>query len=657
VSPDNIDESVPCTHDFYKYANGTWLAKNPIPDIYPAWGSFLILRDENEERCKQIITSDSWEPKDQANREHTTTLFEYCKSFYDAAMDEASIDKLGCEPLLPFLQAVDAVDSKESLTATLAQLHSKVGVSSLFNYGSSIDKKNSDWTIASLGQGGLGLPDRDYYTDEDKADKREAYVKHIAKMLDMAGVTDGDASAIFEFEKSIAATHMTKTERRDPQKTYNIVTIAELDEYCPGVDWAEYLKAVHGGISDVEAVGKINLSTVDALKGLGEILKSASFDTLKMYMKWKIVTGFASHLSAPFVQENFEFFSKELSGTKEMKPRWKRAMGMLESNLGDALGQLYVDQHFSGDAKPMALGIVESVRDALKERLAEVPWMKENTREAAMEKMAGFRVQIGFTDEFPSFDFFAGKLGGDHVQNIVAGHQFEYDRDIARINKATDKNMWYMTPQTVNAYYHPSMNLICFPAAILQPPFFDPNADLAVNYGGMGAVVGHEMTHGFDDQGSQYDAKGNMENWWQEEDRKDYEARVDVMINQAEQHEVLGQKLKGKLTAGENLADLGGLRLSLRALTKRIGKDALMAEDKKIDGFTPLQRFFLSWATVWRQNITDDRAKQLVTIDPHGPNDFRANGPLRNMPEFYEAFGVKETDAMYKPEEERVDVW
>lgn len=272
-------------------------------------------------------------------------------------------------------------------------------------------------------------------------------------------------------------------------------------------------------------------------------------------------------------------------------------------------------------------------------------------------QMAGFRVQIGFPDEWIDYSFWEGKISDDHFTNVLTGLEFEHSREIARINKPTDKNRWYMTPQMVNAYYHPSMNLICFPAAILQPPFFDAEADLAVNYGGMGAVVGHEMTHGFDDKGSKYDAKGNMENWWTEEDRKAFENRVEVMENQAEKFEVLGQKLKGKLTAGENLADLGGLKLSLRALQKRMGEENMKSEESKIDGFTPMQRFFLSWATVWRQNITDERAKQLVTIDPHGPNDFRANGPLSNMPEFHEAFDVKPEDPMYKPVEERVDVW
>lgn len=389
-----------------------------------------------------------------------------------------------------------------------------------FSYGETIDKKDSDMTIAGLYQSGLGLPDRDYYFDEDKVEKTELYKKHVSKMLSMIGISSGDASAdaVYELEKSMASQFMTKTALRDPEATYNIVTIEDLSTKCPLIDWTTYLSLAHSVDASAvpETVGKINLATVAPLENLGAILKTTELATVKDYLKWKTVKAFAVHLPARFVDENFDFYSRQLAGTKENKPRWKRAMGMVESNLGEALGQLYCEEHFSGEAKPKALEIVESVRDALKDRLLEVEWMGEDTRAKAMEKMAGFRVQIGFPDTWIDYTFFTDKLGADHLANIALGNQFEHMREISRINKPTDKNRWYMTPQTVNAYYHPSMNLICFPAAILQPPFFDLEADDAVNYGGMGAVVGHEMTHGFDDQGSKYDSKGNMVNWWSE---------------------------------------------------------------------------------------------------------------------------------------------
>jgi len=344
VDPSNLDKSCCANHDFYQFANGNWLATNPIPDIYPAWGSFLMLRDENEERCKQIITADKWTPRDTGTTAHTTKLFSHCKTFYDAAMDEEAIEAASDTPIQPF---IEDIDNLTTLTSAVANLHAKVGVRSLFSYGSSIDKKNSNNTIACFGQGGLGLPDRDYYFDEDKEDKRVAYTKHIGAMFTLLGLPDATAaaSAVFEFEKRIAETHMTKSERRDVQKTYNVVTIADLTEYCGEVNWTEYLRGVHGLESDADVeskVGKINLSTVEAIKGLGKVLKDTEMDVLKSYMKWHVVNGFANDLSSPFVNEHFDFFSKELAGTKELKPRWKRAMGMLEGNLGEALGQLYV---------------------------------------------------------------------------------------------------------------------------------------------------------------------------------------------------------------------------------------------------------------------------------------------------------------------------
>jgi len=659
----NCDPACCPQDDFYLYANGNWLKNNPIPSIYPAWGSFLMLRDVNEERCKAILTSEEgWTDPNPDSAEHTKEMFTFCKTFYDGAMDEAAIESRGYEPLDPLLKSIDSLDSLENLTSLLADLHTTHGINILFSYGSTIDKKNSDMTIAGIYQAGLGLPDRDYYFDEDKLEKCASYVDHVGRILSMIGVEGAEegAKAVFDFEKKMAESFMTKTELRDPEKTYNLTTIEELDEMCPSVAWTTYLTSVHGldsSSDDVAStVGKINLATMPALSNLSALLSSTPLSTLKLYMKWHSVHAYANHLSSAFVSEHFEFYGKVLAGTKELKPRWKRAMGMVESALGEALGQLYVEKHFTGASKPVALGIVESVRDALKERLGEVPWMSPETRKAAMEKMSGFRVQIGFPDTWIDYAYFRSKLTSNHFSNIMHGQIFDHKRDIARINAPTDKDRWYMTPQTVNAYYHPSMNLICFPAAILQPPFFDVEADDAVNYGGMGAVVGHEMTHGFDDKGSKYDAAGNMVNWWKESDREEFDKRVDVMVEQAGEFEVQGQKLKGKLTAGENLADLGGLKLSLRALKKKIGGD-LNSASSSIDGFTPLQRFFLSWATVWRQNITPEREAQLVTIDPHGPNNFRSNGPLSNMPEFYEAFGIKEGDKMYKPAKNRVDVW
>jgi len=460
------------------------------------------------------------------------------------------------------------------------------------------------------------------------------------------------AGRIVAFERDLASAHMTRTERRDPEKTYHPHTLAEVQEKFGGIRWQTYFDTLYG--ADGTDVGKLNVSQLDAIAKVGELFTAACADPADTihYLRWQVLNHNANYLSADLVNLHFEFFGKQMSGQKMIRQRWKRVMASVESYLGEALAQLYVHRWFSGEAKPKALKIVESVRDALQERLQEVEWMEESTRAAALQKMAGFRVQIGFQDEWPDYAEFGELAGRTYVDCVNIGRRFETKRDLDRVNKATDKNRWYMTPQTVNAYYHPNYNLICFPAAILQPPFFDPDADDAVNYGSMGAVVGHEMTHGFDDQGRKFDAAGNMVDWWTASDSKDYEARVQVQVDQAAAHTVHGIHLKGKLTAGENLADLGGLRLALRALKK-----TLTGNEEKIDGFTPVQRFFLAWASCWRQNIREERAKQLVTLDPHGPSDFRCNGPLRNMAEFHAAFGIQEDDPMYKKPEDRVDVW
>lgn len=660
IDLDNIDQSVNCRCDFYRFANGKWLENNPIPDEYNAWGSFLQLRDTNLERCRDLLTGDDDAPLD----DNLTNLRNICQNFYSAGMDEASAD--ACDPeveLADYFALIDSIMSSPSITTiteVIAEFHRSSLCGIFFTFYSSVDKKDSNWTIGSVGQGGLGLPDKDYYFDEDKEEKRNAYMKHVSNMLlhlkqyyPDATSADGAAAKIFEFEKRMAKSHLTKTENRDPIKTYNPHSLEEVKNTFIGVDWDVYFSTLYNGTGF--DVGTVNIGQIEAIKCVGEMITEAvndSPDTIVHYMRWRLLSNNADFLNSAIVAEDFDFFGKQLSGQKVIKQRWKRVMGSVEGYLGEALAQLYVHKWFSGDAKPKALKIVESVRDALKERLAEVTWMAESTRANAMEKMAGFRVQIGYQDEWPDYSSFGDLTNLSYMKCVCLGRAFEKRRDLERVNKATDKNRWYMTPQTVNAYYHPSYNLICFPAAILQPPFYDPEADDALNFGGMGAVVGHEMTHGFDDQGRKFDASGNMVDWWTDEDSKDYEKRVELVVAQAEEHQVHGINLKGKLTAGENLADLGGLRLSLRAFKK-----TLTGNEEKIDGFTPVQRFFLSWATCWRQNITEERAKQLVTIDPHGPSELRCNGPLSNMPEFHEAFGITEGDPMYRPIDKRVDVW
>jgi putative endopeptidase len=517
--------------------------------------------------------------------------------------------------------------------------------------------------MAQVSQGGIKLPDRDYYFDEDKESQRAAYKKTMALMLtlleDPTATKPSDealavSEKVYELEKSLAEAHMTKTENRDPHDTYNKMTMEEFVAKCGegAFDFAAYFEAATG--KKAKDIGDINLRNVKALERVAEVAPTTDTDTLHAYFRWMAVASCAPYLSKPFVDARFEFYEKTLQGTQEIKPRWKRAMEFTENALGEALGKLYCAKFFDETSKERALAIVEQVRQALEDRLKEVDWMKSpQTRENALKKMSKFGVKIGYPDKWLDYSTLIIDESDDFMNMVFKARHFANLEEIKEMNAPTDKLKWFMTPQTVNAYYHPNLNEIVFPAAILQHPFFDKDADDAVNFGSMGAVIGHEMTHGFDDKGRKFDYKGNMVDWWTEDDGKEYEQRVEVMVKQANSYEVHGNSVKGKLTSGENIADLGGLRLALRGLvnTKNYDRNLL------VDGFSPIQRFFLSWAQCWRQNITKERALHLLTIDPHGPNEMRCNGPLSNMAEFHEAFSVTAKDPMFKESGERVDIW
>jgi len=471
---------------------------------------------------------------------------------------------------------------------------------------------------------------------------------------------------------------MTRTENRDPQATYNKMTVSDLS--ARGKNAFAFPSYFYGSTSKSDAdLGDLNVRNTAALERVAEVASSVEPDDLLLYLKWHTVKSFAGYLSNAFVDENFDFYEKQLSGTQEIKPRWKRAMAFTESALGEALGKLYCAEHFDEECKERAQAIVEQVRQALEDRLKEVDWIKsESTRQEALKKMSRFRVKIGYPNKWIDYSSMSFTKGDGLVEMVIKSRAFDHAREVKEMNAPSDREKWVshcltlillivtfvandfahrslqlMTPQTVNAYYHPSLNEIVFPAAILQHPFFDKNADDAVNFGAMGAVVGHEMTHGFDDKGRKFNFNGILHDWWTEDDAEEYEKRVEVMVDQANKFEVHGKSVQGKLTSGENIADLGGMRLALRALKAREGFD----DSVTIDGFTPTQRFFLAWAQCWRQNITKERSLQLLTLDPHGPNEMRCNGPLSNIPEFHTAFGIPEGAAMYKPVETRVDIW
>uniref|UniRef100_A0A7S3AU78 Peptidase M13 n=1 Tax=Haptolina ericina TaxID=156174 RepID=A0A7S3AU78_9EUKA len=641
-----MDPSISPAGNFFKYANGKWMETHPIPAEYPAWNTFISLHDSNLSRLKELLNGLPPPVGGVAN-----TPAEKVAAFWHSVMDEDAVEQAGLTPLAPILATCDlAADDK---TAAVAKLHAEYGVNVFFATGEGPDDKKSEWTLVQLHQSGLGLPDRDYYFDEDKAEKRALYEAHIASSLAMLGeeaeVAKVQAAAVMKLETKLAASHLTRSERRDPDTCYNKYSAAKLAALVKGaVEWPRYLELV-----GKPAPSAVNIDSPTALAVASRLLEATPTDELRAYLRWHVCKAYAQHLPKAFVDAHFEFFSKALSGQQEQKPRWKRAMAFVEDALGEAVGELYVEKYFGGEAKPRALATVENVRAALEHRLREVEWMAESTREKALQKMNEFNVKIGYPDEWVDYS----KLriaAGDHLGNVQRALAFEHARQMGYADAPTDRTRWLMLPQQINAYYHPNLNEIVFPAAILQPPFFDATADDAVNFGAMGAVVGHEMTHGFDDQGRQYDFKGNLNDWWEKADGEEYERRVSVQVEQASRFAVYGKELNGKLTCGENIADLGGLKLAFAALNTQL--DA-KGSPGHINGFDAHQRFFLSWAQVWRENTTKERALQMVTLDPHGPNEYRVNGPLTNMPEFHAAFGVKEGDAMWRPQAERVDIW
>ena len=643
--------------------NGGWIRANPIPKGYPSWNSFLQLHTQSQEQLRDLLLELGGVGEGPAATEDERKVAAY----YRAAMDEDAIEEAGLGPMGPLLALCDeaASASPGERAALLGRIMAGYGVSAFFGFGAGPDKTDSERSICQIYQGGLGLPDRDYYFDEDKEEKRAEYRAHVARMLALLSgggggegipgpAVEAAAAAVYGLELRLAGAHMTKTENRDPEATYNKMTLADLTERVGGgrLDFGAYLAAATGRAPG--DLGEVNVCNVSAMGRVAEVVADADADVLRHYLRWHSVRSCAKYLGRSYVDQDFRFYEKVLAGTDEIKPRWKRAMAFTESALGEALGQIYCSKYFDERSKDKALQIVESVRQALEDRLKEVDWMTSDvTRRAALDKMSRFRVKIGYPDEWIDYTSLVLEEGEPLLSMVFRSRAFDLGREVAEMNAPTDREKWFMTPQTVNAYYHPSLNEIVFPAAILQPPFFHPDADDAVNYGAMGAVVGHEMTHGFDDQGRKYDARGNMVEWWTEEDAAEYERRVEVMVRQADRYEVHGQAVRGKLTCGENIADLGGLRLAYRALRSRPG----FAGGSTIGGWSQTQRFFLAWAQCWRQNITKERALQLITLDPHGPNEMRCNGPLSNLPEFHDAFGAGEGTPMHKQVEDRVDIW
>ena len=575
--------------------------------------------------------------------------------FYASGMDEAAIQKAGLTPLTPWFARIETLKSPGELPALLATLHLN-RLPSGFSFAVGQDQKNSTRYIPSLGQGGLGLPDRDYYLKDDAKSKeiREKYLAHVARMLQLAGDSAenarAEANTIMALETAMAKVSRTRVELRDPNKNYNLRTLVTLEKEAPGFDWKTYLATL--GISPTQ---ELNVRQPEFATAFALTAGKTPIGEWKTYLRWHLVRSAAPYLAKSFEDEAFAFQGKTLQGVEQQEERWKRVVAATDGGVGEALGQLYVEKTFSSKSKERMKVLIENLRAALKVRIQGLAWMGPETKAAALKKLAAFNVKIGYPDKWRDY----APLDIDrtsYLGNVLRAHAFEVKRNLGKLGKEIDRTEWGMTPPTVNAYYSATMNEIVFPAGILQPPFFFADGDDAVNYGGIGVVIGHEMSHGFDDSGSQYDADGNLKNWWTEADRKAYEVRTALMVKQFDGYMALpDQAVNGKLTLGENIGDLGGLKIAYAALAKALGSDPQKAP--KIDGWAPAQRFFLSYATIWRNSIRDEALRVRLNTDPHSPGRYRVVGPLSDLPEFHEAFACAAGTPMSRPEVERPSIW
>jgi putative endopeptidase len=641
LNPADMDTTCKPCDDFFHYADGGWIKKNPIPPAYSRWGTFSELAERNRDNLHKILDAAMMKvdaPKGSDEQK--------IGDFYASCMNEPEVNALGAAPLDPEFKRIDAIHDVSGLQAEVARLHGE-GVNAVFRFGSTQDEKNSSQVIGGAEQGGLGMPDRDYYTKTDDHSKelREKYAAHVAKMFGLLGddsaKAQAEAKTVMGIETKLAEASFTRVERRDPEKNYHKMDRAQLKALTPDFSWTRYF---------VE-IGYPNITTVDVaqpkfFEEVNKDLKAVSLDDWKTYLRWHVVDTFASDLSQPFVDEDFDFNSRTLQGTKEQLPRWKRCVTATDRQLGFALGKVYVKEYFPPIAKQRADEMVHNLIAALREDIKTLPWMGPETQKQAESKLAAYGLKIGYPTKWRDYSALHVDRGV-YVENVMRGHEYLENRDLKKIGKPVDRTEWGMTPPTVNAYYSDERNEIVFPAGILQPPFFDPKADDAMNYGGMGAVIGHEMTHGFDDDGSQFDAKGNLENWWTKDDKKNFDERAKCVEEQFDNYVVQGNLHEnGKLVLGESIADLGGLTIAFKAFQKtEEGK----TNQPTIDGLTPDQRFFLSFARIWAGSATPQSERFLLNLDPHPLAQFRSIAAPSNMEQFRKAFDCKKGDPMVRP--------
>ncbi len=644
----NLDTSIRPTDDFFHYAVGGWLKKNPLPATEASWGIFSVLRQDNRKRLKAIVDELSAEKKPENGSDA-----QMVRDLYLSGMNEAKREKDGVKPILPIEKKINEIKKTEEIIPLLAYLHN-LGFDGLFGFYIDQDERHNEKNILYLGQSGLSLPDRDFYLkdDEDSKRVREAYKKYAVKMFRHYGKKTKEAEsameAVLKVETELAKHSMTSVELRDIESQYNKRTVQKLSKEAPGVDWEKYFKLVGAG-----KLEELIVAQPVFMKRIGELLGEVSLEEWKSYFFWHVLNGAAGFLDKKFVTEHFIFYSTTLAGIKKQRPLWERVTGFVDATIGDALGKLYVERYFDHEAKKKINELVDNLFEAYRERIEQLDWMTPKTKKLALKKLSAITRKLGYPDKWKGYKGLV-ITPDSYIENYWRIHEFESKRILRKLKKKPDLKEWHMTVPTVNAYYNPVVNEIVFPAGIMQPPFFDPKADDAVNYGAIGSVIGHEITHAFDDQGRQFDETGNFKNWWTDEDKKKFEEKAKVLEEEFNGYVAIDDmKVNGSLTLGENIADLGGTTLAFAAFKKsQEGKERVI-----LDGFTPEQRFFLGWVMFECDQVRPKLLRKIVVTDPHSPAVFRINGPASNMPEFAETWGAKPGDKLYREQEKRAKIW
>ncbi len=647
IEPANLDKTVSPSADFYQFACGGWMSMHPLTDEYSRFGSFDLLAENNRQQLKGLIEELAAAPSEKG------TVARKVGDLYNLAMDSAKLNAEGYFPIESQLKKIAGLTGRQELVKVVAEM-TRQGYGPYFGIYVGADDMNSSMNLVQTYQGGLGLGDRDYYlgADEHNREIRSKYEEHMVRMFELAGWSNTRAreaaAAVMAIETQLATASYEKVKLRDPLANYHKMTVEELEKEIPGVDWKVYFETI--GLPGIE---ELNVAQPEPIREVARIWNNSPLEAQKAYLQWKVIDAAAPYLGDEFVAEHFEFNGKVLSGVKEMKPRWKRAVATVDGAMGEAVGQMYVEKYFPAAAKERMMKLVENLQKALGERIKALDWMSEETKARALEKLAAIYVKVGYPDQWR--DYSGLEVRNDsYWNNILRSNEFDFDYMLAKAGQPVDKKEWLMTPQTVNAYYNPTTNEICFPAGILQYPFFDMNADDAFNYGAIGVVIGHEMTHGFDDQGRQYDKDGNLKEWWTAEDAENFKARAQVLVDYFDDIEVLpGLYANGQLTLGENIADHGGLQVAYQAFHRATEESPL----GEAEGFTPEQRFFLAYANVWAANIREEQIRFLTQMDVHSLGRWRVNAALPHIEGWYEAFGVREGDPLYLVPEKRASIW